>query len=81
MTRVKYNNIQGLLVTDWLTVGPNMIIRAVINPSNYYYEIRQFDSTRVLGGYAKNLRQAKTIIKSELTKSGVNFTGEIRSRS
>jgi hypothetical protein len=81
MVRLRYNDQCGLLWTEWFTVGPNYVIRGVINKENNYYEIRQFDNTLVNSGNAKTLRQAKTKIKELLVHNGVNFIGEIRSKT
>lgn len=80
MIRIKYTEVYGLLRTDWFTVGPNMIIRGIINLENNYYEIRQFDQSLVTYGKARSLRQAKDFLRRGLTSSGVNFDGEIRKR-
>jgi hypothetical protein len=81
MTRLKYFNTDDLLYTDWFTIGPNLVIRAIINIKTHTYQIIEFDSEMVLEGKAKNLRQAKDKVKTELVKCGVVFDGEIRRRT
>lgn len=80
MIRVKYTEVYGLLRTDWFTVGPNLVIRGVINTTNNYYELREFDNKLITSGTAKTLRAAKTKVKELLQEAGVNFGDEIRRR-
>lgn len=80
MTRIKYSNVDNLLYTDWFTLGPNLVIRAIINTKTYTYQIIEFDSELVVEGKARSLRHAKDIVKTQLTKCGVVFDGEIRSK-
>lgn len=68
------------LHTDWFTVGPNKVIRGIIDTNSDKFYIREFDSSLVISGQAKDLRQAKALVKKHLRESGVNFTDEIRSR-
>jgi len=81
MTRIKYMSQYGLLWTDWFTVGPNIIIRGVIDTTNFRYEIREFDSSIVMDGTGDSLRHCKELIRQGLIDSGVKFDGEIRRRS
>ena len=78
MTRLKYYSIDTLLYTDWFTLGPNLIVRGIINTETFTYQIVEFDSELVSEGKADNLRQAKSMMKNTLLKAGVNFEGEIR---
>lgn len=80
MVRIKYNQIDSLLYTDWFTLGPNFIVRGIINTETFTYQILELNSELVLEGRARNLREAKTIMKNKLSSIGVNFEGEIRSR-
>lgn len=82
MTRLKYySSVPDLLYTDWFTVGPNLIVRGVINTKTLQYYVYEFDSEMILEGQASKLRIAKEQIKVNLAKVGVNFDGEIRKGS
>ncbi len=81
MTRLKYFRIDELLYSDWFTIGPNMVIRAIINTKTYTYQIIEFDSEMVLEGKCRNLRHAKDTVKTQLSNCGVVFDGEIRKRT
>lgn len=81
MVRIKYSEAPDLLYTDWYTIGPNFIVRAIINTKTFTYQIVEFDSELVYDGQASSLRQAKDIVKNKLIEAGVNFEGEIRNRS
>lgn len=79
MTRLKYYKRDELLYTDWFTVGPNFIVRGIINTKTNTYQVIEFDSELVNDGQASNLRLAKDRVRALLIKAGVNFEGEIRS--
>lgn len=80
MTRIKYHQRDNILYTDWLTIGPNLVVRGMINKTNYTFSIYQFNSEPVYEGQASNLRIAKDTIKKQLVSAGVIFDGEIRKR-
>jgi hypothetical protein len=81
MTRLKYySSAPGLLYTDWFTLGPNLIVRGIINLDTYTYQVYEFDSEMMSHGEAPNLRVAKEKLKELLVTCGVNFDGEIRKR-
>lgn len=78
MIRLKYHTRDELLYTDWLTIGPNLVIRAIINTKTYTYQIVEFDMEVVLEGEANNLRRAKDLVRQKFVECGVQFEGEIR---
>lgn len=80
MTRLKYYSVAGVLVTDWFTIAPNLIIRGVINSLSLEYFVQEFDSGQMKEGKADSLRSAKATVKKLLLEAGVNFDGEIRKR-
>lgn len=80
MTRLRYYKIGSELITDWFTIGPNKIIRGVIDTTTNTIRVVEFDSGILLEVRTKNLRQAKTLLKHSLSISRVNFDGEIRKR-
>lgn len=80
MVRLKYSRIGNTLYTPWITIGPNMIVRGIVNAVNNNYIIVQFDSEIVAEGEGANLRHAKDLIRRRLEESGAVFDGEIRSR-
>lgn len=80
MTRLKYYSVDNLLYTDWFTLGPNLIVRGIINTGTFSFQIYEFDSEMVFESQAKSLREAKSLMKKQLLKIGVNFDGEIRRR-
>jgi len=79
MTRLKYIKINNALYTDWFTLGPNFIVRGVINLENYEFSVMEFNSELVLSKKCHNLRNAKDQLKNKLIEIGVKFDGEIRS--
>lgn len=80
MTRLKYYKMGNELMTDWFTIGPNKIIRGVIDTTTNTIKVVEFDGEVVAELRTKNLRQAKTLLKHSLSISRVNFDGEIRKR-
>lgn len=80
MVRLKYYTVDNLLYTDWFTLGPNFIIRGIVNTDTYHIQITEFDSELVYEYQGKNIRDSKTHLKNHLTKIGLNFEGEIRKR-
>ena len=78
MIRLKYTEVCGLLKTDWFTLGPNLIVRGVIDLENNNFIVHSFDSDNIYTGQAKDLRQAKSKLKTQLKRVGVNFEDEIR---
>lgn len=81
MTRIKYSEVGDTLSTDWFTLGPNFIVRGIINTKSFHFYIFEFNTNIVYESQARSLREAKNKLKSQLTLAGVNFEGEIRSRS
>lgn len=77
MTRVKYSKYNDILVTDFITVGPNDIIRGVITQT-FEYSVNNFDGDILEKGQASNLRNAKSKVKALLKKYGARFDNEIR---
>lgn len=80
MIRLKYYRTDDLLYTDWLTLGPNFIVRGIINTKTLVYQVVELNTDVVLEGQANSLRQAKDTLKTGLVSSGANFSGEIRRR-
>lgn len=82
MVRLKYHTLakDNLLYTDWFTVGPNYVIRAIINTETLTYQIYEFNSEIVIEGQCSSLRQAKDTVKKKLIGAGVVFGDEIRIR-
>lgn len=81
MTRIKYERMQNTLVTNWLTVGPNQIIRGVIHPDNTI-DIVDIQSNILKSiSNISNKRKAKDLLKKELRSFGFNFEEEIRNNS
>ncbi len=80
MVRLKYTALDNLLYTDWFTLGPNFVVKGIINTRTYHFQIVEFNSELVYEGQAKDLRQAKAMLKNQLVSAGVNFEGEIRSK-
>lgn len=80
MVRIRYWRIGNVLYTGWITLGPNLIVRGIVNTKNHKYMIVQFDEEIVVEGEGANLRHAKSIVKNKLIEAGAVFDGEIRSR-
>jgi hypothetical protein len=80
MVRLKYVELGNLLYTDWFTLGPNLVVRGIINTSTFKYQIVEFNTDVSAEGQASNLRNAKRQLKTVLSKAGVNFEGEIRNK-
>lgn len=78
MTRIKYTELGNLLYTDWFTLGPNFIVRGIINTTDNIYQIVEFNTDIVDEGYCNSLRHTKDSLRQALIKAGVNFEGEIR---
>lgn len=78
MTRIKYYERGEELVTDWYTIGPNLVIRGVIDTKSFTYSIIEFNSSILISGSTDNLRSAKSSLKNNLKLSGVQFFDEIR---
>jgi hypothetical protein len=79
MTRLKYYQTGDLLYTDWFTLGPNLVVRGIINTSTFSYQVIEFNSEVVSEGTNfRDLRTVKSILKAQLLSAGVNFTDEIR---
>jgi hypothetical protein len=80
MTRLRYYSVSDVIYTDWFTIGPNLIIRAIINTETFKYQITELNTDVVYEGKGKDLRSAKAQVKSAMLKAGVNFSEEIRKR-
>lgn len=80
MVRLRYRRIGHTLYTDWLTLGPNMIVRGIVNSKTLKYMIVQFNTEIVAEGEGADLRHAKSIVRRRLEEAGLNFDGEIRNR-
>lgn len=78
MVRIRYYPIDNLLYTDWFTLGPNFVVRGIINIDNLTYQICELNTELVMSGAGYDLRNVKSLMKTELNKIGVNFEGEIR---
>jgi hypothetical protein len=78
MVRIRYYSVGNLLYTDWFTLGPNFIVRGIINTENLTYQICELNSEIVIEGTGYNLRNVKSIMRAEFVKMGLNFEGEIR---
>jgi hypothetical protein len=79
MTRIKYSRKGSVLVTDFITIGPNSVVRGVIL-SDFVYYIYTFDADVMYSGQSSNLRNAKAKIKQLLLSCGAKFKEEIRNR-
>lgn len=77
-TRIRYYELTDELVTDWFTVGPNLIVRAWIIPSKNLYHIRTFDAEVLHTGTCSNLRYVKSKVRKLLVEVGVKLGEEIR---
>lgn len=80
MVRIKYIELGNLLYSDWFTVGPNKIVRGIINTDTFTYQVIEFNTDVVAEGKGINLRDAKYLVRDSLIGAGVNFEGEIRTR-
>jgi len=80
MVRIKYSEVGDLVYTDWYTVGPNFIVRGIINIKTFTFQVIEFNTDTVSEGQGNNLRHTKNMLKNTLSNVGVNFTGEIRKR-
>lgn len=80
MTRLKYNEVGNLLYTNWITLGPNYIVRAIINTETFHFQIIEFNTDVVFEGSGKTLRESKSLVKKALAAAGANFSDEIRKR-
>lgn len=78
MVRLRYYSTENLLYTDWFTIGPNLIVRGILNTDTYHFQICELNTEMVYEYQGKNLRDAKTTLKNKLIDIGVNFDGEIR---
>ena len=79
MIRIKYSRYGETLMTDFITVGPNNIIRGLINP-DFSYSIHTFDADIIYSGKASSIRAAKTIVRRLLKECGAKLDNEIRPR-
>jgi hypothetical protein len=77
MTRIKYSRFGGSLVTDFITVGPNSILRGIVLSDNSY-RLCTFDAEVIASGQASNLRNAKIAIRKLLLQHGAKLNTEIR---
>lgn len=77
-TRIKYSRYGDQLMTDWFTVGPNLIIRGIIYLSTNQISIVEFESEVVVLEPSSNLRAAKSLVRKRLLQSGVKLGEEIR---
>jgi hypothetical protein len=84
-TRIKYYQYSDTLMTDWFTVGPNLIVRGVIEKrdcsqsnSGYIVRVVTFDSEVVYTDSKFNLRSAKLLVRKQLILSGVKLGEEIK---
>lgn len=80
MVRIRYWRIGNVLYTNWITLGPNLVVRGIVNSTSNRYMIVQFDEEIVAEGEGANLRHAKAIVRDRLIEAGAVFDGEIRSR-
>ena len=76
-TRSKYYPYSDTLMTDWFTVGPNLIVRGVITTNNTW-SVMTFDSDLIVSGASSNLRYAKIELRKQLILSGVKLGEEIK---
>lgn len=77
-TRITYYRDDNLLVTDWFTIGPNFIIRSVIDTENNSLTIQEFDSSVIKIIDCPTILSAKKSSRLELLNLGVKLHGEIR---
>lgn len=77
-TRIKYYSQDYGLVTDWFTVGPNLIVRGMINPYDFQYNVITVEGNMLVSTNAHSLREAKSSIRKNLISLGVKFEDEIR---
>ncbi len=77
-TRIRYYQYVHNLITDWFTIGPNLIVRGEISSLDNSYTIRTFDSEILYTGTSNNLRYTKSKIRELLLSVGVKFEEEIR---
>lgn len=80
MVRLRYYSVDNLLYTTWFTLGPNFIVRGIINTTSNHIQIIEFNSELVYEYQGNSLRDAKTVMRNQLVSMGVNFDGEIRKR-
>lgn len=79
MTRVRYKNINGLLVSSDILMGAAMV-RVELNPQTLYYSIVD-DKSTYYNGSAESLTLLKRSAKQALKELGANFKDEIRNRN
>lgn len=77
-TRIKYYQYGDTLMTDWFTVGPNLIVRGVINTLDNSISIVEFDSEEISRQPTRSLRSAKSLVRKKLLEVGVKLGEEIR---
>jgi hypothetical protein len=78
MTRVRYKNVNGVLVSNEILMGTNLV-RVELNPETLYYNIADAKTT-YYNGNASNLQSLKRSAKQALKELGVNFKDEIRAK-
>jgi hypothetical protein len=79
MTRIRYTKKDSLLVTDLMTVGPNIIVRAVVFP-DLHGEILDIQNNTLDYVTGKSTRQVKDLLKKSLVRLGLKVDGEIRNK-
>ena len=78
MTRIKYTKLaNGLITTDWITVGSNLVLRGVIDSRGLCITIYNTERA-ILTESVPNTRVGKTRIKQILISYGLKFDSEIR---
>lgn len=79
MTRIRYTKKDNTLVTELLTLGPNLIVRGVIRPG-FTAEVVTVEGQTIDLISANNTRQAKDLLRKSLVSLGLRLDSEIRNK-
>lgn len=78
MTRIKYTSDYEHISTEWLSVGPNLILQASISLEDLTWSIDTQDYNTISTGQSLTLRSAKSQVRKKLIELGLNLDDEIR---
>lgn len=79
MIRIRYTKRDKLLVSGLFTVGPNLVIKAVVFP-DLHGEVLDIQGHTIDYVTGKNSRQVKQLLRQSLINLGLKLDGEIRNK-
>jgi hypothetical protein len=80
MTRIRYTNVEGVLISKPVIAGTE-VLTVFIDLNNLTMDIRSANNQTVTNGNAATVAKLKGMAKKELKSLGVIFNDEVRRRT